>query len=222
MYHFMQKRMGLERSEDRDLTKSDCYMLRNRAPNTIEVWPWKNEYLKSRRHIRSGLFVWFVKQAYLTQENPIKRGIHLCSRCHLCRKDPEINCHLLLHCNVTTNLELLSMYERVFMGNAKSLSRFTEMLEHGGGQPRQNSRRKMIPACIWWNNEIEKSEMLRKHQQLNPEDKDEITFVVLFFMQRNSLQTPNLFCNLEIVQLSLFGSFLSLANMVTASILCYV
>lgn len=30
-----------------------------------------------------------------------------------------------------TNLEYLSMYERDFMGNAKSLSGFTEMLEQG-------------------------------------------------------------------------------------------
>ncbi|WMV29687.1 hypothetical protein MTR67_023072 [Solanum verrucosum] len=53
----------------------------------IKNWPWKQIW-KSRIPYKVSCFVWLLaKEATLTQDNVMKRGITLCSRCFLCGGD---------------------------------------------------------------------------------------------------------------------------------------
>lgn len=66
--------------------------------------PWKQIW-KSRAPTKVACFTWMVfTEACLTHENLQKRGIVLTTKCFLCRRETDNTCHLLLQCQVTTQL----------------------------------------------------------------------------------------------------------------------
>lgn len=51
------------------------------------------------------VYTWLVvKEAVLTQENLMKRGIQMCPRCYFCEQVAETINHLFLYCKVVGQL----------------------------------------------------------------------------------------------------------------------
>ncbi|WMV14232.1 hypothetical protein MTR67_007617 [Solanum verrucosum] len=60
---------------------------------------------KAKIPYKVSCFTWLLaKQAVLTQENLMKRGIQLSPRCFLCGEKAETVTHLFLHCRITNQL----------------------------------------------------------------------------------------------------------------------
>lgn len=67
-------------------------------------WPWKQIW-KVNVPFKVNCFVWLVaRKSCLIQENLMRRGIPLSSRCYLCKVETESNSHLFLHCRITMQL----------------------------------------------------------------------------------------------------------------------
>ncbi|WMV58462.1 hypothetical protein MTR67_051847, partial [Solanum verrucosum] len=70
----------------------------------ITNWPWKQIWKSKIPHKVSCFVCLLAKEAALTQDNVMKRGITLCSRCFLCGETLEIVNLLFLHCKYTQQL----------------------------------------------------------------------------------------------------------------------
>ncbi|WMV39939.1 hypothetical protein MTR67_033324 [Solanum verrucosum] len=80
------------------------YKLMDQTDQQCSRWPWKQIW-KSRIPHKVSFFVWsMAKEAVLTQDNVMKRGRTLCSRCFLCGETSETVNHLFLHCKYTHHL----------------------------------------------------------------------------------------------------------------------
>ncbi|WMV54061.1 hypothetical protein MTR67_047446 [Solanum verrucosum] len=91
------------------VSKAYMKMNHNLQPSN---WPWKNIWKTKMPH-KVACFVWLLaKEAMLTQENLMKRGIILCLRCFLCREQAETVNHLFLHCRITRQLWRLFLNHR--------------------------------------------------------------------------------------------------------------
>ncbi|WMV36972.1 hypothetical protein MTR67_030357 [Solanum verrucosum] len=79
-------------------------MLMEQPSQQIPTWPWRQIW-KCRIPYKVSCFIWLLaKDAALTQDNVMKRGITLCSRCVLCGETSETVNHLFLHCKFTQQL----------------------------------------------------------------------------------------------------------------------
>lgn len=75
-----------------------AYKMMDQTSQQGTKWPWKQIW-KSRIPHKVSCFVWLMaKEAVLTQDNVMKRGITLCSRCFLCGETAVTVNHLFLHC----------------------------------------------------------------------------------------------------------------------------
>ncbi|WMV29063.1 hypothetical protein MTR67_022448 [Solanum verrucosum] len=64
-----------------------------RAHTQVSYWPWTMIW-----KVKVACFTWLLaKQAALTQDNLVKRGFQLCSRCSFCECEAETINHLFLH-----------------------------------------------------------------------------------------------------------------------------
>lgn len=94
----MEQFKGISKSEDylnRNGNKQGKFSVNlaykefNLSNNQIGCWPWKLIW-KVKIPYRDACFTWFLaKVAVLTQDNLIKRGYHLRSRCYLCGEEVE-------------------------------------------------------------------------------------------------------------------------------------
>ncbi|XP_070009923.1 uncharacterized protein [Nicotiana sylvestris] len=74
------------------------YKRMNHCNQQIADWTWKHIW-KTKIPYKVACFVWLLaKEDVLTQDNMMKRGLILCSKCFLCRETTEIVNHLFLHC----------------------------------------------------------------------------------------------------------------------------
>ncbi|WMV30140.1 hypothetical protein MTR67_023525 [Solanum verrucosum] len=81
-----------------------AYRLMDQSSQESPIWPWKQIW-KCRIPHKVSCFIWLLaKEAALTQDNVMKRGITLCSRCFLCGETLETVNHLFLHCKYTQQL----------------------------------------------------------------------------------------------------------------------
>ncbi|WMV10212.1 hypothetical protein MTR67_003597 [Solanum verrucosum] len=81
-----------------------AYKLLDTSTETKELWPWKMIWKGKIPH-KVAYFTWLVaRQSVLTQDNLMKRGKDLCSRCFFCESETETINHLFLHCKVTEKL----------------------------------------------------------------------------------------------------------------------
>lgn len=69
------------------------YRKLNQVDHQSYNWPWKHIWKVKIPH-KVACFVWLAKEAVLTQENLMKRGITLCSRCFFCGETAETAKHL--------------------------------------------------------------------------------------------------------------------------------
>lgn len=98
------------------------------------------------------MFTWLVvKEAALTQENLMKRGIHRCPRCFFCEQQAETINHLFLHCKVTRQLWDLftSLRGIVWTMPGKAEQAIVSWNFEGNGCAEKN-RWRIVPAVIWW------------------------------------------------------------------------
>lgn len=78
-----------------------AYKEYNHSNNQIGCWPWKLIW-KVKISYKVACFTWHLaREAILTQDNLIKRGYQLGSRCYLCEDHAETVNHHFLHCRVT-------------------------------------------------------------------------------------------------------------------------
>ncbi|WMV40307.1 hypothetical protein MTR67_033692 [Solanum verrucosum] len=126
-----------------------AYRLMEQPSQQIPIWPWRQIW-KGRIPYKVSCFIWLLaKEAALTQDNVMKRGITLCSRCFVCGETSETVSHLFLHCKFTQQLW------RVFL-SLKGISwamprRITEALkswEEAGVLAKDRTRWRIIPASI--------------------------------------------------------------------------
>lgn len=99
---FRQRRILYGRQETIEKYKVNiAYKLMDQSNQQITNWPWKQIW-KSRIRHKVSCFVWLLaNKAALIQDNVMKRGITLCSRCFLCGETLETVNHLFLHCKYT-------------------------------------------------------------------------------------------------------------------------
>ncbi|KAF3625895.1 putative mannosyl-oligosaccharide 1,2-alpha-mannosidase MNS3-like [Capsicum annuum] len=120
-----------------------AYKLMDQANQQNINWPWKPIW-KSRIPHKVSCFVWLLaKEAVLTQDNVMKRGITLCSRCFLCEETLETVNNLFLHCKYTQQLW------RIFF-SLKGIYWALKSWEDSGAQAKDRDRWRLIPAAIWW------------------------------------------------------------------------
>ena len=104
---------GTSTSQDRLFWNHNCngnfrvkeaYKKFNSFTHQVTSWPWKLIW-KVKIPPKVSCFTWLLaKQAVLTQENLMKRGIQLSPRCFLCGEEAETVNHLFLHCRITNIL----------------------------------------------------------------------------------------------------------------------
>ncbi|WMV25761.1 hypothetical protein MTR67_019146 [Solanum verrucosum] len=81
-----------------------AYKIMNQSNQRIANWPWKQIWRIKAPH-KVSIFVWLLaKEATLTVDNLMSRGMTLCSRCFLCKETAETVNHLFLHCPFTAHL----------------------------------------------------------------------------------------------------------------------
>ncbi|WMV26903.1 hypothetical protein MTR67_020288 [Solanum verrucosum] len=114
-------------------------------------WPWKHIW-KAKIPYKVSCFVWLLtKEAVLTQDNLMKRGITLCSRCFFCGKTAETVNHLFIQCKVTDQLWNLFLRRKSISWSMPG--RISEALfswEEAGTQAKNRSNWRIVPATIWW------------------------------------------------------------------------
>lgn len=123
----------------------------NQTNIVIDLWPWKHIW-KVRIPYKVAYFVWLVaRKACLTQDNLRRRGISLCSRCHLCGREEETNSHLFLHCSVTVQVwNIFIALTGIQWVMPDSTIEMLSCWNKGRRSVSEKKRWGMIPASIWW------------------------------------------------------------------------
>jgi len=128
-----------------------AYKLMDQTNQQIKNWPWKQIW-KSRIPYKVSCFVWLLaKEAALTQDNVMKRGITLCSRCFLCGETLENVNHLFLHCKYTQQLwRIFLSHKGISWTMPGKVSEALKSWEEAGVLAKDRGRWRLIPASIWW------------------------------------------------------------------------
>jgi len=114
-------------------------------------WPWKQIW-KNRIPYNISCFIWLLaKEAALTQDNVMKKGITLCSRCFLCKETYETVNHLFLHCTYTLKLRRIFLsLKGISWTMPRKVSEALKSWEEAGVHAKNRNRWRIIPAAIWW------------------------------------------------------------------------
>ncbi|WMV37075.1 hypothetical protein MTR67_030460 [Solanum verrucosum] len=88
----------------------------NHSNQQINYWHWKLIWKTKIRH-KVACFVWVLaKETVLRQDNWMRRGNHLCSRCFFCGEKAEIVNPLFLHCKVTGQIWRIFLNLKAYLG----------------------------------------------------------------------------------------------------------
>jgi len=164
-----------------------AYKIMNQSNQQIANWPWKQIWRIKVPH-KVSIFVWLLaKEATLTVDNLMSRGMTLCSRCFLCKETAETVNHLFLHCPFTAHLWRIIL-------NLKGIAwtmpgKITEALSSWEGicsHAKDRSRWRIVPACIWWT--IWKERNSRCFESLeNDVQKIKLNFILLLCFWCNQI-----------------------------------
>ncbi|WMV34938.1 hypothetical protein MTR67_028323 [Solanum verrucosum] len=92
-----------------------------------------------------------ANEAALTQDNVMKRGITLCSRCLLCGETLENVNHLFLRCKYTQQLwRIFLSHKGISWTMPGKVSEALKSWEEAGVLAKDRGRWRLIPASIWW------------------------------------------------------------------------
>ncbi|WMV33012.1 hypothetical protein MTR67_026397 [Solanum verrucosum] len=130
--------------------KEGYQQLCSRNP-VIANWPWKLIW-RTKLPPKVVFFTWIaLYEACLTQDNIKKRKIQFPNRCYMCKKEVETPRHLLLHCEVAS--ELWSMFFCLSGINWTTPLTVKDAYESWSLWKVDKAIKKiwiMIPACIFW------------------------------------------------------------------------
>ncbi|WMV49660.1 hypothetical protein MTR67_043045 [Solanum verrucosum] len=114
-------------------------------------WPWKMIWKVKVPH-KVACFTWLVaRQAVLTQDNLMKRGRQLCSRCFFCEREIETTKHLFIHCRVTEKLwQVFFNLRGINWSMPRHTSEALTCWNREGNMSGHKERWKIVPVCIWW------------------------------------------------------------------------
>jgi len=130
--------------------KEGYQQLCSRNP-VIANWPWKLIW-RTKLPPKVVFFTWIaLYEACLTQDNIKKRKIQFPNRCYMCKKEAETPRHLLLHCEVAS--ELWSMFFCLSGINWTTPLTVKDAYESWSLWKVDKAIKKiwiMIPACIFW------------------------------------------------------------------------
>ncbi|WMV55749.1 hypothetical protein MTR67_049134 [Solanum verrucosum] len=132
-------------------TVSSAYKNLNQMGTQLRFLPWKLIW-KVKIPYKVTVFTWLVvKEAVLTQENLMKRGIHMCPRCFFCEQQAETINHLFLHCKVVRQLwHLFTSFRETNWTMPQRASQAIESWNNEGSGSTDQSRWRIVPAVIWW------------------------------------------------------------------------
>ncbi|WMV60154.1 hypothetical protein MTR67_053539 [Solanum verrucosum] len=127
------------------------YKLMDQIDQQCSRWPWKQIW-KSRIPHKVSFFVWsMAKEAVLTQDNVMKRGRTLCSRCFLCGETSEPVNHLFLHCKYTHHLwRIFLSLKGISWTMPRKVAEALLCWEEAGVHAKDRGRWRIIPGAIWW------------------------------------------------------------------------
>ncbi|WMV14055.1 hypothetical protein MTR67_007440, partial [Solanum verrucosum] len=93
-----------EGQRQRNIQVGNAYRWLNNHNLQNVNWPWKTIW-KVNIPYKVACFIWLLsKEAGLTQDNLMKKGITLCPRCVFCGEQAETVRYLFLHCKFTDQL----------------------------------------------------------------------------------------------------------------------
>ncbi|WMV28378.1 hypothetical protein MTR67_021763 [Solanum verrucosum] len=132
-------------------TVSSAYRNMNQMGSQVNFLPWKLIW-KVKIPYKVVVFTWLVvKEAVLTQENLMKRGIQMCPRCCFCEQVTETINHLFLHCKVVGQLwNLFTSFRGISWTIPGRIGQALENWNMEGSGSTDKSRWKIVPAVIWW------------------------------------------------------------------------
>ncbi|WMV12240.1 hypothetical protein MTR67_005625 [Solanum verrucosum] len=132
------------------IVKEGYQQLCSRNP-VIANWPWKLIW-RTKLPPKVVFFTWIaLYEACLTQDNIKKRKIQFPNRCYMCKKEAETPRHLLLHCEVAS--ELWSMFFCLSGINWTTPLTVKDAYESWSLWKVDKAIKKiwiMMPACIFW------------------------------------------------------------------------
>ncbi|WMV38554.1 hypothetical protein MTR67_031939 [Solanum verrucosum] len=159
-YNTLEQAKSLNFEEDKLLWSLDkggkfrvkaAYKMLNISTEIKEWWPWKMIWKGKIPH-KVACFTWLVaSQAVLTQDNLMKRGRQLCSRCFFCEAEIETVNHLFLQCKVTGKLwQWFINLRGIGWAMPRHTSEVLACWNRDGNQSEHKKRWKIVPSCIWW------------------------------------------------------------------------
>lgn len=130
--------------------KEGYHELCSRNP-MIDNWPWKIIW-RTKLPPKVVCFTWTaLYEACLTQDNLKKRKFQLPNRCYMCKKEAETTRHLLLHCEVAS--EIWNMFFCLFGLKWTMPLSVKDACESWSIWRVDKAIKKiwiMIPGCIFW------------------------------------------------------------------------
>lgn len=161
-------RLKYRRHSQGQFTVNSAYTRLNHPDQQAQLWSWKSVW-KVKLPSEVTYFVWLVvRDACLPQDNLKRRGMQLCSRCYLCGKEAESNCHLFIHCLVARVLwnPFLSMKGLSWI-KPRTRGQLPSCWNFSGGLIRQKKWWKIIPGGSFGRKE---TIVVLKEQQLLTKD----------------------------------------------------
>ncbi|WMV42164.1 hypothetical protein MTR67_035549 [Solanum verrucosum] len=127
-------------------------------------------------------FTWLLaKQVVLTQDNRMKKGLDLCSRCFFCECETETINHLFLHCKETVKLWQIFINKRgISWSMPGNIKEALACWNRDGNQSGHRERWKIVPACIWWTIWLERNQRCFENKSCSME-KMKLKCLALFY-----------------------------------------
>lgn len=127
-------------------------------------------------------FSWLLaKQIALIQDNLMKRGLQLGSRCSFCEWEAETINHLFLHWRETLKFRQMFINLRdTSWTMPRDIKEALACWSKNRNQLENRERWKIIPACIWWIIQLERNRRCFENKSCSIE-KMKMSCMVLFY-----------------------------------------
>ncbi|WMV11936.1 hypothetical protein MTR67_005321 [Solanum verrucosum] len=158
-----------------------AYRNSQRTHTQSSYWPWKMIW-KVKVPFKVACFTWLLaKQVVLTQDNRMKKGLDLCSRCFFCECETETINHLFLHCKETVKLWQIFINKRgISWSMPGNIKEALACWNRDGNQSGHRERWKIVPACIWWTIWLERNQRCFENKSCSME-KMKLKCLALFY-----------------------------------------
>jgi len=190
LLNILERYKELSNSEDKLIWAPDtqgkfsvgiAYRNSQRTHTQSSYWPWKMIW-KVKVPFKVACFTWLLaKQVVLTQDNRMKKGLDLCSRCFFCECETETINHLFLHCKETMKLWQIFINKRgISWSMPGNIKEALACWNRDGNQSGHRERWKIVPACIWWTIWLERNQRCFENKSCSME-KMKLKCLALFY-----------------------------------------